>query len=195
MNDMTHENLLTHLVDYKRIAMMLRRREVVGLYQGESEGGPRALGNRSILYDPSDENGKEIVNKIKKREWYRPFGASILKEDVDTFFDMKGLEESPYMLYAVNVKEGMAKHIPCVVHVDNTCRIQTVTKEQNKHLYMILKEFKKLTGLPLLLNTSLNIAGYPLIEKKADAIDMLEKTNLNGIYFPEEKSVITKCIR
>lgn len=187
---MTQKNLQTRSTDYKEIAMMLRRREVVGLYQGESEGGPRALGNRSILYDPSDEQGKNVINAIKRREWYRPFGASVLKEDAETFFDMGGLEESPYMLYAVEVKKNMIKHIPCVVHVDNTCRIQTVTEEQNKHLYELLKEFKRITGMPMLLNTSLNLAGYPLIETKKQAIDMLMKTNLDAIYFPKERNVI-----
>ena len=93
--------------------------------------GPRALGNRSILFDPSFKDGKDFVNIVKRREYFRPFAGSILHEHVHEWFDLRGMEESPCMMYAVNCQEGIAEKIPSIIHVDGTCRIQTVKEEQN----------------------------------------------------------------
>ena len=141
----------------KETAKLLAEGKTVGWYQGNGEIGPRALGNRSILMNPNIPNAKEIINRIKHRENYRPFGASILEEYKDEYFD--SLPDNPYMLYVGMVKENVG--LDCITHVDNTCRAQTVGEEP-KHFRMLLEEFYKLTGCPILLNTSLNVAGKPI---------------------------------
>jgi carbamoyltransferase len=165
---------------------------LVALYQGRSEAGPRALGNRSILFDPRVENGKDIVNEIKRREYYRPFAGSILKQHANEWFDMRGLEESPYMMYAVNVSKDKKKQIPAITHVDGTCRVQTVTEEQNKHYYNLIDIFYKKTGVPILFNTSFNLAGDPLVETVEDGLNTLRNSDLKYMYLPEIGKLITK---
>jgi carbamoyltransferase len=167
------------------IAHLLQQGNIISLFQGGSEAGPRALGNRSILFDPRVGNGKDIVNTVKKREWFRPFACSILSEHSRSWFDMHCLDESPYMMYALDALPGIKEKIPAVVHVDNTCRVQTVTREQNKHFYELIEEFYKLTGVPLLLNTSFNLAGDPLVETIEDALNTLRKSELEYLYLPE----------
>jgi carbamoyltransferase len=169
------ETIIEHLINQK----------IVGLYQGRAEAGPRALGNRSLLLDPRIKNGKDIMNKVKNREWFRPFGASILEEEAHKWFDMAGLKESPYMLYAVEAKEGVKDKIPAIIHVDNTCRIQTVNEKQNPVLYKLLKLFNKKTGVPILMNTSFNLAGEPLVESPKDAIETFNKSTIDYIYFAD----------
>jgi len=143
----------------EEIAKLLKENNIVGIFQGKQEAGPRALGNRSILFNPINIHAKEIINTLKNREWYRPFAGTVLHEHADDWFDLNGKEEIPYMSYAVKVK----KYLPGITHVDNTCRIQTLKKEQNKHFYDLIYNFYKLSGVPVLLNTSLNISGKPLI--------------------------------
>jgi len=169
------EDVVKHLVDQK----------IVGLYQGSAEAGPRALGNRTLLLDPRIKDGKDIMNKVKNREWFRPFGACILEEEAGKWFDMAGLKNSPYMLYAVEALEGVKEKIPAVIHVDNTCRIQTVNEKQNLVLYNLLKLFNKKTGVPILMNTSFNLAGEPLIDTPEDAINTFNRSNINCIYFAD----------
>ena len=143
------------------VAQYLANGKIVALYQGNGEVGPRALGNRSILFDPRIPNGKEIINDIKRREYFRPFGASVLEEHKDTF----GLKyENPYMLYVG--KPNIL--VPSITHVDGTCRVQTVAKDSCALRY-ILEEFYKLTGCPVLLNTSLNVSGKPIAGKISSA--------------------------
>jgi carbamoyltransferase len=168
-----------------QIANLLEQGNIISLFQGGSEAGPRALGNRSILFDPRVENGKDIVNVVKKREWFRPFACSILSEHSRNWFDMHCLDESPYMMYALDALPGVKEKIPAVVHVDNTCRVQTVTEEQNKYFYGLIEEFYKITGVPLLLNTSFNLAGDPLVETIEDALNTLRKSELEYLYLPE----------
>ena len=158
------------------------------MFQGRSEAGQRALGNRSLLFDPRVKNGRDIVNQIKQRESFRPFAGTILLEDVDEWFDMRGLKECEYMQYAVKVKNS---GINSVVHVDNTCRVQTITKRQNKHFYNLIKAFKQKTNVPILLNTSFNLGGEPLVETFDDAIRTMRKSNINHLYLPEIKSLVT----
>ena len=175
---------------YYEVAELISQKNIVAIFQGQAEAGHRALGNRSILYDPRDPDGKEKVNTVKGREWYRPFACSILLEHVHDWFDMAGLKESPYMMYAVNVKEGKKDLIPCVIHVDNTCRIQTVSPEQNLHFYNLIKAFYEITNVPLLFNTSFNLAGGVIVETEDEAINVLDRSKINYLYLPEKRTVI-----
>ena len=170
----------------------LTNQKIVGLYQGRAEAGPRALGNRSLLLDPRIKNGKDIMNKVKQREWFRPFGASILEEEAHKWFDMAGLKDSPYMLYAVEALKGVEEKIPAVIHVDNTCRIQTVNEKQNPVLYRILKLFNEKTGVPILMNTSFNLAGDALVETPEDAIDTFENSDIDYLYFADIERLYTE---
>ena len=167
------------------VAQLIKDRNIVSIFHGRSEAGPRALGNRSILYDPTDPNGKDFVNTVKGREWFRPFAASILKEHAKDWFDMKGLKETPYMMYALEVSDEHIGEIPAVTHVDGTCRIQTVSKLDNPPYYALIKEFHKLTGVPLLFNTSFNLGGDPLVETFDDAMHTLKASKLEYLYMPE----------
>jgi carbamoyltransferase len=175
---------------YTEIAKLIEEGNIVSIFQGRSENGPRALGNRSILFNPTIKNGKDIVNKVKGREYFRPFAASVMKEYVHEWFDMKGLKESPNMMYAVDVKEDKKDLISAVLHVDDTCRIQTVSKEVNEHFYNLIEEFYKLTGIPILFNTSFNLAGDPLVETIDDALKVLNDSEMEYCFMPELNSLI-----
>ena len=164
---------------------LLTDKNIVAMYQGRSENGPRALGNRSILFDPTFEDGKDFVNQVKNREYFRPFAATVLAEKADEWFDLRGMKESPSMMYAVNCKKGVEKKVPSVIHVDNTCRIQTVTKEQNENFYNLIKAFEKKKNVPMLFNTSFNLGGDPLVETVEDAIDTLRRSKIEYLYLPE----------
>ncbi|WLW37190.1 carbamoyltransferase [Synechococcus phage S-MS29] len=166
------------------VADLLIDGKVVAIYQGRSEAGPRALGNRSILFDPRNPAAKDIINRIKKREEFRPFAGTVLAEYADEYFDMRGLKESPFMMYAVDV---LSDKIPGITHVDNTCRIQTVTKEQNPHYYGLINSFHKKTGVPILFNTSFNLAGECIVETPEDAIRVLNNSDIDYVYFAEFK--------
>jgi carbamoyltransferase len=166
-------------------------RNIVTLFQGKSENGPRALGNRSIMYDPTDPNGKDFVNKVKRREYFRPFAGSILHEHAHEWFDMRGLEESPHMMYAMNCQEGIAEKIPSIIHVDGTCRIQTVKREQNPHYYNLIKELYEQTGVPIVFNTSFNLGGEPLVETLDDAFRTLASSDIEYLYLPEYNKLVT----
>lgn len=179
-------------VSTDEVANLIANGNIVTIYQGRSEAGPRALGNRSILYDPRDPNGKDTVNKVKGREWFRPFAGSMLAEFASDWFNMAGLEESPFMMYAVNVKEDRMKEIPAITHVDGTCRIQTVTKEQNPHYYELIEAFRDITSIPIVFNTSFNLAGEPLVETIDDAIHTLRNSALEYMYLPEIGKLV-KC--
>lgn len=161
----------------KEILKDLKTKKISAVCSGKAEFGPRALGNRSIFADPRDPNIKNLVNKIKQREKFRPFAPMILEEDAEEWFDMNF--KSPYMQYAVKCKKP--KLIPSVVHVDGTSRVQTVNKEQHQDLYKLLKEWKKYSGIPILLNTSLNIKNQPLLNDKKDIEQWLSiyKTKIN----------------
>jgi len=176
----------------KDIVKLITEKNIVALFQGRSEAGPRALGNRSILYDPRDPNGKEHVNTIKRREYFRPFAGSILQEHVHDWFDLRGMEDSPFMMYAVNCKEGIEEKIPAIIHVDGTCRIQTVTQEQNKHYYNLILEFYNQTGCPIIFNTSFNLGGEPLVETLDDALRTLTNSKIEYLYLPEYSVLIYK---
>ena len=176
----------------EQIAKLISERNIVTIFQGRSEAGPRALGNRSILYDPTDPKGKDFVNKVKKREWFRPFAGTVLLEKANEWFDMAGLEESPFMMYAMDVWPDKQEQIQAITHVDGTCRIQTVTEEQNPHYYKLIQEFEKITGVPILFNTSFNLAGDPLVETIEDALETMLKSEMKYMYVPELEMLLEK---
>jgi carbamoyltransferase len=173
------------------IVNLLSERNIVSIFQGRSENGPRALGNRSFLYDPTDPSGKDHVNKVKRREYFRPFAGTILEEDVHEWFNLRGMKSSPTMMYAVNCQPGIEEKIPAIIHVDGTCRIQTVNEKQNPHYYNLIKAFKEKTGIPMVFNTSFNLGGDPLVETLDDAIRTLAKSDVEYLYLPEYDTLIT----
>lgn len=179
------EGIVTTDVKPADVAKIISEKNIVALFQGRSEAGPRALGNRSILYDPTDPKGKEVVNQVKGREWFRPFAGSMLQEYFEEWFDTYGMEESPYMMYAMDFKLEKHGEVPAITHVDGTCRIQTVTKKQNKIYYSLIDEFRKITGVPILFNTSFNLAGEPLVETLEDAMNTIRNSDIAYLYLPE----------
>jgi len=172
-------------VEYKDVVDLITNKNIVAMFQGKSEAGPRALGNRSIMYDPRDEHGKDHVNMIKRREYFRPFAGSILQEHVHDWFDLRGMDETPFMMYAVECLEGIAEKIPAVIHVDGTCRIQTVTEDVNRHYYGVIQEFYNQTSCPIIFNTSFNLGGEPLVETLDDALRTLANSLIEYLYLPE----------
>jgi carbamoyltransferase len=174
------------------VAKLIADENIVCLYQGRSEAGPRALGNRSILFDPTVINGKDIVNEVKHREWFRPFAGSVMAEHASEWFDFRSRKDSPFMMYAVNVLEDKKDLIPAITHVDGTCRIQTVTSEQNPHYYELISEFNKIKNVPMLFNTSFNLAGDPLVETVKHALETLLRSEMKYLWLPEIGKLLTK---
>lgn len=166
------------------IAKLLIENKSVAVYTGLAEAGQRALGNRSILFNTLNPIAKDLVNKIKKREWYRPFACMVLEEDADVYFDMGRIKSSPFMTICFPVRPEYISVIPGVTHVDDTCRIQTVSSNDG-YLYELLQEFKKLSGHGILLNTSFNLAGEPLVETPEDAFNTLNNSCLDYLWFEE----------
>jgi carbamoyltransferase len=162
----------------KETAKILADGNIIGWFQGRSEFGPRALGNRSILADPRTAEMKDILNsRVKHRQPFRPFAPIVLKERADEIF--LGPGDSPYMLMAKQVAPEWKDKIPAIVHVDGTARVQTVDEETNPTLYRLLKEFDALTGVPVLVNTSFNIKGEPIVETPEDAINCFLGTGID----------------
>ena len=168
---------------------LIDNEQIVAIFQNESEWGPRALGNRSILFDPRHPNAKNIVNLVKKREAYRPFACTVMLEHAEEYFDMLQLPESPCMSFAIQCKEKALKDIPTLVHADNTCRIQTVTEEQNPNYYNLIKGFYERTGVPIIFNTSFNLGGESICETVYDAIDTCNRSMINHLYIPEDQEL------
>jgi carbamoyltransferase len=176
---------------YSDVIDIILQGKIVALFQGGAEAGPRALGNRTLMFDPRIPNGKDIVNTIKRREHFRPFAGSCLEEHVHEWFDMAGMDSSPFMMYAVDVWKEKIPLIPSIVHVDDTCRVQTVNKEQNEHWYNLISEFNDRTGVPILFNTSFNLGGEPLVETVDDALRTLRNSDIEYLYMPEVGKLIT----
>ena len=169
---LTREQLL------QTTAKLISEQNVVGWYQGKIEWGPRALGNRSILADPRDSKMKDVLNeKIKHRELFRPFAPSILEEYVSEYFDLS--IPSPYMLFVAKVKKP--DKIPAVTHVDGTGRLQTVSREANPLYYDLINDFYKITGVPVVVNTSMNVRGEPIVNTPEQAYAMIIKTEMDYI--------------
>ncbi|MBF0332074.1 MAG: hypothetical protein HQL38_00760 [Alphaproteobacteria bacterium] len=160
-------------LDLGAVAKVISEGGVVAWYQGRSEFGPRALGNRSILGDPRRADIKDYLNtRIKRREWFRPFAPVVLREKANEWFYFD--RESPFMLHKAPVRRP--KEIPGVTHVDGSARLQTVRREDNPRYYDLIVEFEKITGVPVLVNTSLNVNNEPLAERPEDAIRFFETT-------------------
>ena len=173
----------------KDVAELLIEGNIVAIAQGRSEIGPRALGNRSILFDPRVRDGKDIVNTVKNREFFRPFAGTVLLEHARDWFDMDRLEESPFMSYAIDVLPEKQDLIPSIVHF-GTCRIQTVTREQNKHYYDLISNFYKQTDVPILFNTSFNLSGDTIAETIDDALSTLRRSKIEYLYLPEINKLV-----
>jgi carbamoyltransferase len=171
------------------IDLLVAKKQIVAIFQGSSEWGPRALGNRSIMFDPRHPEAKQIVNSVKRREDYRPFAGSVMAEYADEYFDMKQLKESPWMSFAIQAKQPAYDNIPSLVHADGTCRIQTVTREQNANYYDLISAFNDVTGVPIIFNTSFNLGGEPLVETIYDAIDTCNRCEINHLYVPEDQEL------
>ena len=168
---------------------LIDNQQIVGMFQNESEWGPRALGNRSIIFDPRHRDAKRIMNTVKKRESYRPFACTVMLEHAEEYFDMLQLPESPWMSFALQCKPRALRDIPTLVHSDNTCRIQTVTEEQNPNYYNLIKGFYERTGVPIIFNTSFNLGGESIVETVFDAIDTCNRSMINHLYIPEDQEV------
>jgi len=159
------EGLISELKDVK----------LVGVANGRAEFGPRALGNRSLLADPRGSDIKDKVNEIKRRQKFRPFAPSILEEHAQDYFDM-ATPSSPYMQFVATCKRP--EEFPAIIHADGTSRVQTVTEKDNPGYYKLLKSWYEETGCPMLLNTSLNIKGKPMVNNRHDALEFEEKYNV-----------------
>ena len=157
-------------------AKLISEGNIVGWYQGKMEWGPRALGNRSILADPRDKKMKDVLNdKIKHRESFRPFAPSIMEEYVSDYFEID--IPSPYMLMVAKIKQP--EKIPAVTHVDGTGRLQSVSRDANTLYYDLINEFYKITNVPVIINTSMNVMGEPIVNTPEQAFNMLKKTDMD----------------
>lgn len=190
--DKYNDTMQVEDTDVESIADLIIDGNIVALFQGRAEAGPRALGNRSILFDPRHKDGKDIVNEVKHREWFRPFAGSVLEDHASEWFEMEGLKSSPFMMYAVDVKTDKVDQIPAVTHVDNTCRVQTVNHDQNEHYYNLINKFYEKTGVPVLFNTSFNLGGEPLVDTVIDALNTLMNSDIKYLYLPEIGKLVTK---
>ena len=184
-NDEIKKELKEHGLDskivdniYEKTADALKNKKIIGWFQGEAEFGPRALGNRSILTSPFPKEMKDILNsRVKFREEFRPFAPAILYEFTEEYFDIQ--QESPHMLITAQVKPEKVDEIPAVVHVDNSARVQTVKSENNDRFRKLIEAFHKITNCPVILNTSFNVKGQPIVNSPKDAIECFLGTNID----------------
>ena len=182
-------------VEYKKkkllekTASLIWNNNVIGWFQGRMEFGPRALGNRSILANPSNPKMKDIINKkVKHRESFRPFAPACLLNKAKDYFDIK--TESPFMLKICTVKSNKRKILPSITHIDGTARLQTVKKSNNEKFYDLIVQFEKLSKIPVLLNTSFNVMGEPIVNSPQDAYDCFKNTGID--YLIMENFIIEK---
>lgn len=161
------------------VARRIADGKIIGWFQGQMEFGPRALGNRSILADPRSPSMKDHINaKVKHREPFRPFAPSVLEEEAKAFFELNGFP-SPFMLMAVGVHSHAREKVPAITHVDGTARVQTVDRVSNPRYRKLIEEFRGITGVPMLLNTSFNRKGEPVVSSPADAVKSFVGTNID----------------
>ena len=176
----------------KETAQLLFDGKIVGWFQGKSEYGCRALGARSILSSPCSAEIRDRVNTLKRRELFRPLAPTVLAEYTNEYFNNSDSFLSEYMLGVVDVIKEQQSCIEGVTHVDGTARIQSLTYEQNPLYYALIKEFFDLSGIPLIMNTSFNMAGEPIVETPIDAINAFRNMNLDalvcGNYLIEKKN-------
>jgi carbamoyltransferase len=171
------ESLIERVVDH------LQDGKVIGWSQGKFEWGPRALGSRSILADPRRADMKDIVNvKIKFREPFRPFAPSVLSERAQDYFELDNAAAhypARFMLYVVDVKESKRELIPAITHVDGTGRLQTVQKDSNPKYYRLIETFGQATGVPIVLNTSFNLKGEPIVNSPQEAFQTFTRSGMD----------------
>lgn len=168
-----HDDITTHVAGH------IANGKIVGWFQGKMEFGPRALGNRSLLADPRRPDMKDFINsRVKHREYFRPFAPSVLEEEAKTFFSLNGFP-SPFMLLAVDVHADKRRDVPAITHIDGTARVQTVDKHSNPRYRKLIEEFRDLTGIPMVLNTSFNLKGEPVVSSPEDAIKSFLATNID----------------
>ena len=162
----------------KETANLLSKGYIIGWFQGRMETGPRALGNRSILMDPRKLKNKDIINsRVKYREAFRPFCPSMLDSAIKEY--MVNVPEIPFMNVSGDVRKNKINDIPAVTHVDGTARPQSVSKKTNPRFYKLIQEFGKITGVPVLLNTSFNIKGEPVVCSPEDAVKCFFDTGID----------------
>ena len=161
----------------KIIASEIAEGKVIGWFQGRLEWGPRALGNRSILGDPRRRDMKDILNKkIKRRESFRPFAPSVMREAVSSWFEND--DDVPFMMQVYLLKDDKRSLVPAITHVDGSGRLQTVTEESNRIYYKLIQEFFKITGIPMVLNTSFN-ENEPIVCTPVEALDCFLRTKMD----------------
>lgn len=162
----------------KQIAAYIKENKIIGLHRGRTEIGPRALCHRSIIANPTNPEMKDVLNqRVKHREEFRPFAPTVTAEEQFKYFDLN--RSSDYMLLATTVKKEYRTALTSITHIDNTARIQAVSQEQEPFIHMLLEEVKNLTGYPILLNTSFNVAGQPIVESPLDALNTFLATNID----------------
>jgi carbamoyltransferase len=167
-------------------ATLIAEGKIVGWFQGRMEFGPRALGARSILADPTRGDMKDLINKyVKHREEFRPFAPSCLVEKAGDYFE--GCVESPFMLFAFPVKKDMQDRVPAITHVNGTARVQTVSRDTHEQYYRLIEAFEKKRGVPMVLNTSFNVMGEPIVNTPSDAVRCFYSTGIDAL-------VIGDCI-
>jgi len=179
--------LRVYKLPYRRVetaattaAQLLAQNHLVGWFQGRMEFGPRALGNRSILANPKFRENTDRVNEaVKFRESWRPFAPSVLREKAGRYFE--GCTDSPYMILSYWADKARAAEIPAVVHVDGSCRVQTVERDMNPRYYALIEEFEKLTGVPVVMNTSFNLKGDPIVCSPKDAVQTFYTSGLDDL--------------
>ncbi|WP_051677002.1 carbamoyltransferase family protein [Maridesulfovibrio frigidus] len=180
-NVLAENNIPHKKSDNAEVAQLLADNKIVGYFYGSSEIGPRALGHRSILANPGNPEVQDLINrKVKHREPYRPFAPSVLAENAADYFELNN--ESPFMLLAPWAKDKSKEIIPGVVHFDNTSRVQTVSKDTCTNYYDLISKFSKISGIPVLLNTSFNDNGEPIIETPLDALICFMRTDVDFLY-------------
>ena len=188
--DKTSDKITSKKASVDDVVDLLDSQKIVSVFSGGSESGRRALGNRSILADPRSPEMKDMINeKVKHRQWFRPFAPSILAEDTKDWFETD--IESPYMSFVVKFKEDVKDKVPAVVHFDGSARLQTVTEKNNSFYYGLLKKWKKKSGVPILLNTSFNDR-EPICETPDHAIDCFLRTNIDHLYFADFDILVSK---
>ena len=164
----------------QRAAELIAEGKIVGWYQGRMEFGPRALGARSILADPTRPEMKDLLNKyVKHREEFRPFAPSVLAERAPEYFT--GCHDSPFMLFVYPVEPGTRDKAPAITHIDGTARVQTVSRDVNPRYYAMIEAFERLRGVPMVLNTSFNVMGEPIVNTPADAVRCFFSTGMDAL--------------
>lgn len=172
----------SHVLDISELAKDIAAGKIIGVARGRAEHGARALGNRSIICNPSFPEMKDILNsKVKFREWFRPFAPICIKEESNKYFNITNNVNYDYMSFSPKVKENYRKTLPAITHIDGSSRLQTINKNQNSYLYEILKQFEKLSGFPILVNTSFNVKGKSILTHYQAALQNLDTTQLDGI--------------